>query len=115
MKENELSERTEKGVKELNLEWPRADSIHEIRIHRVISYDEDDQKMSVLGLPLGPFFCDTGNKVLDDMGPLIAKKSIMQLINSFRNIDSEGVLFCAFISEVWMRIIEPGKKEFKKE
>lgn len=44
MKENELSERTEKGVKELNLEWPRADSIHEIKIPRVMSYDGDDQK-----------------------------------------------------------------------
>ena len=44
MKENDLREKTEKGVKELNLEWPRADTIHEIRIPRIINYGEDDQR-----------------------------------------------------------------------
>ncbi len=44
MKENDLSEKTEKGVKELNLEWPRADTMHEIRVPRILSDNESGQR-----------------------------------------------------------------------
>jgi hypothetical protein len=67
MKENELSERTEKGVKELNLEWPKADTMYEIKIPRVVNYDEDGQKKVQTAQEYFDFLNSNVFPVVDDL------------------------------------------------
>jgi arginine deiminase len=44
MENNKLEEDTEKGVEALDLQWPHYDSIYEIRIPRIIVYENAKEK-----------------------------------------------------------------------
>jgi hypothetical protein len=72
----------------------------------VIPYDPNDEKLSVLGLPLGTFFQDTGSEKMNYLGKVYARLSIWKAIQAFESIEPGCVLFVAFISECVMRALK---------
>lgn len=71
----------------------------------IMPYDENDEKLSVLGIPLGPFFHDTGDQKMNYYGKVIARASIWKAIQMFNEVEEGGALFVAFISECWVRAL----------
>lgn len=51
MHRDELSQITEEGVSELGLDWPRADSIFELRILRAVQYPGEAESRQVTNTP----------------------------------------------------------------
>lgn len=97
---------TNKGTKKMMDQHPDLAKDILMASPGVIPYDPNDEKLSVLGLPLGPFFQDTESAELNRVGKLYARLSIWKAIQAFESIEPGCVLFVAFISECVMRALK---------
>lgn len=73
-----------------------------------------DDKINVVGLPMGPFFQGTGIDMLDMMGKQLASKAASKFIDMLNQDSMNNVMFSAFVSEAYVHIHHMTEEQKKK-
>ena len=71
---------------------------------QVMKNGASDDAIHVICLPLGIFFEDRGNDHVNDVGKTLARKLVGETIDQIRTHDYNGVMFTAFICEVFVQV-----------
>lgn len=69
---------------------------------QVIAGLEEDRLIHTLCLPLGPFFSDKGNAMINQFSKELARKMIDEAIKDLKQIDMNSVMFIVFVTEAYM-------------